>query len=1136
MLTSNRHWPVFWGSLAVLLVTWGLVPTQTGIFSVESVTRTSVTPFVRSTSFIPADQQATKLTLRYAQSTYGIATLNETLPPYMARNYTLAPFKPMAHDTSVAGSSGTWTGRTTLYSLDLYCKNAPVIRDPANKFKYVNYKSDGGCNVTLGLTGNVTEGYNSRKSYSPLLSAKKYMAMYIGYWNPNGFADYSLDSSCPPDQNATFYAAFTKTKVRAQDPPENVTAIFCKPVYYEQKVDATVDRVTRRPIKVTAVEEKQPLSNGLFNSTQWEGQMTGSSGIEVRGNNMPTIAVPDYLEYLAGTNVSLVTGPTGGGIVQRMVGLSLAVSNQPLEDYLDWTVLSKSYADGYRVLFARTMVDILGDDFASSENITGQQQYTIEAVVLDPVFVYVVEGLLGAVSLSTAILLYLSVTRTRNLRTDPSTIASIMSLVAENESLLFEFENLDCCTVLEVQQALGEKRFRLFNDGQHAGIEIVGSAAAAIFDAQKATTPSQRQNTPRGIAKPVRPKEFRLWTGIPFVSLFITLSIALAIIFVKAKADGLPLPSTKKLVQNILENYIPTALATLIEPMWVMINRLLCMLQPLEELRSCKAEAKDSIDLNYSSLPPQLTFFKALRSKHFVLAAVCAMALLSNLLAVAFAGMFNQDLVDVQRAGNFSPPYEMKFVSINGSIGPKSALNFGSEEPSGAYRGGNSQDQYLIAESNFTQGTPLPAWTDEKMFYLPYMAVDSVNTTDNDRYEANTVAFGAELDCETLKYGVDYLARVETIDNYMQIKFNTTARAGSNVPICPANKVSDVRYGPERIAPYNINETCQRGPSATEVTWIFDAKANATQSEKNACMTTVVLGWIRAPDGSCGDFRNRDLTAQNSLFVRCKPRLVKGRAGVQTDGGGRLQNKVDSLKFSDVDQSDVKTLFSNDPVNLLAQSNLYLFKPLSSGWHNDSYAEDFTNYFAMRESNSSRLVDPTLSVPTLEDVRGPLGQAYSRLFAIWLGANKEKLLVPQRDQTRSSVRGWTISTERRLFLSTPMFAISEGILCIYTIVAIVVYLRRPGRYLARMPTSLASIISLFAASAAVQDLRQTSHLDKKGRAKHLELLDSRYGYGSYVGGGDGRVHIGIEKTPFVTVRSKTTWMDQNVKLFRKGAV
>lgn len=599
---------------------------------------------------------------------------------------------------------------------------------------------------------------------------------------------------------------------------------------------------------------------------------------------------------------------------------------------------------------------------------------------------------------------------------------------------------------------------------------------------------------------------------------------------------GLPLPSTVKLVQNLLENYIPTALATLIEPMWILINRLLCMLQPLEELQKCNAPAKKSIDLNYSSLPPQLVAFKALKSKHFVLAAVCTMALLANVLAVAFAGIFNQDFINIQYAASFNPPFEMKFVSINGSIGPKSSSVFGSVEASGAYRGGNSQDQFLIAESNFTKGTPLPAWTDEKFFYLPYFSSVSMNATDVRQYEATTSVFGAELDCETLDFGIDYRARIENDLTNPRIRFNTTTSANPKQTICPVKAETSLRWGPIRPGTrLETNGTCQRGPSATEIILAVDANVNATQEEKDACMTSVIMGWIRAPDGSCGDFADRDLDKSNSVFVRCVPRLVSGKATVRVDASGRLQGKSTNQEVAqNLGKEDLGRFFSNDPVNLIGQANRYLFKFADSGWHNDSHAEDLINYFAIRETNN-RLVDPTQGLPSLAEIQGPIGLAFTRLFAIWLGANKEKLLVPHSDADQVTTPGWSIAQEQRLFVSTPMFIISEVILCTYAVVAILVYLRRPGQYLARMPTSIAAIVSLFAASAAVQDMRDTSHLDRKGRARHLKELGSRYGYGSFVGS-DGRVHIGIDKTPFVRVRAKTTWLEKKVDSFRKGSM
>jgi hypothetical protein len=593
---------------------------------------------------------------------------------------------------------------------------------------------------------------------------------------------------------------------------------------------------------------------------------------------------------------------------------------------------------------------------------------------------------------------------------------------------------------------------------------------------------------------------------------------------------GLPLPSKSKIIQNVLENYIPTAIATLIEPMWVLINRLLCMLQPLEELQNCKASARKSINLNYSSLPPQLVVFKALRSRHFVLAAVCAMALLANLLAIAFAGLFNQDSKAMWHPTSFSPPFESKFVTINGSVGPENgeSLNYVG---SGAYHGGLGQDQSLIAESNFTDGTQLPAWTDEKWLYIPFVSSTGIGESNDTEYRAETKAFGSELDCIPLDYGSNYFAHMNTSTlNTTYMYIDLFVSSGATTVNCLGTNQIEGGY----MSGVEPSFKCANGSVATEFVTHMDANGNATQEEKDVCMGSVVLGWMRDPIGTCSGVRNRTLDASNSLFVQCRPRLVTGHANVLVDAKGQIQTKTEVISMDQNDEpNELGKYFSNNPLNLIGQSHWYLFPNSISRLHADSFASDNFNHFLVRESNNRRLLDPNQALPSFEDVNDTVKATYSRLFAIWLGVNKEKLLLASESKDEAQVSGWKIETSERLFLSTMMFAIAEGILCTYAIVAVLVYLRRPGQYLARLPTCIASVIALFAASAAIQDMSQTSTYSEKEREQHLERLGSRYGYGSYVGG-DGRVHIGIEKAPFVRIRSNSTWFEKKVKSFRSG--
>jgi hypothetical protein len=478
---ENRHWPVFWASFAVVLVTWGLVPTQAGIFTVQTVTRTTNSTFAVSTYSMPFDKQATSLSFRYAQSTYGIVSLNETLPPYMARNYTLAPFQPLdSQDDAI--EQGSFTAPTTMYTLDLYCED---VSHKANNSTRFNYVSSGGCNVSVGLTGNLTLGTGKERNDGRAI--KQYNGMYMGFHNA-GNADFYLSTLCPKSENTTFFAAFEKTKVvlylylllritakchpqeRDEDPPRDVTAVFCRPRYWRQEVSATVDIRTKTPLKVKALADKQPLEWNVFNTTNFESIMNGGSipDVTVRSDVVPTFSLPKYGDLVARTNLTVTSMP--------MVGLAMGVGTRPLEDYLDWQVLSQAYADAYRLLFVRAMVDVLGSDsnsstealgrqhFESSKEVLGEKNVTSEAVSLVPVFVHIVVGFLGVVSLATVALLFLSLTRKRNLRTDPSTIASIMAIVADDELLLSDFADLDCCDMDDVQKIIGQKRYKLYNN------------------------------------------------------------------------------------------------------------------------------------------------------------------------------------------------------------------------------------------------------------------------------------------------------------------------------------------------------------------------------------------------------------------------------------------------------------------------------------------------------------------------------------------------------------------------------------------------------------------------------------------------------------------------------------------------
>jgi hypothetical protein len=574
-------------------------------------------------------------------------------------------------------------------------------------------------------------------------------------------------------------------------------------------------------------------------------------------------------------------------------------------------------------------------------------------------------------------------------------------------------------------------------------------------------------------------------------------------------------------VQNLLTEYLPTAIAALIEPMWIMINRLLCVLQPLEQMQGTGKAAPQSISLNYSSLPPQLTLIKAARNGHILLAAVCGMSLLTNLLATAFAGLFFRATLPLSHSTLFSPPFEPKFVSINGSSGPSissSKFNGNFMNASGAYQESTGENHFLLSESNLTRNTSLPSWTDENAMYLPFRGSGSTALNAESTYLANTKYFTAEPRCRPLSFGKDYHMHLWPIATEEWLSsFNVTVSSSDgSQTTCYGTDHNDFidYYGYKSYVRSKTSGgmSCRNGKTAAEMVTTLMPGPNATAEEEKICRTAVAIGWMRTTQQYCdlpspknpkaSSFKGfEDAASKNTFFMLCQPAIRIGRATVLVDSTGVLQKRATDFA-ADQDQAPqaLDKYFSNGTASVISQSNLFMFRTLKPWWHNDTFASEFMHYFINRAEGSLRLTDPNKPLPTFADVEEPMKKAYTRLFAIWLGVNKELLFLPETDTTKQ-VRGNIIAPEERILFVTPLFVISEIVLIIYIIVSIIIYLRRPGRYLTRMPTSIAAIIALFASSAAVKDLRGTSSIGNREREKYVDNV--------------GCVHVGVEKVPFV---------------------
>lgn len=461
-----------------MLVTWGIVPIQAGIFSTETIRLSSEAMFAQSTGYLPASEQNEDMDSQYIYSTHGIIWLNESLPPFMTRDYALAPFRPLEADVTVNHENQTWTSSTTLYSLDIDCEVPGVAfedegvptwqGETITMTQMPQWTSSNGCKFPASYyksVGNETMGPNPDMNNMADYDTKEFASIYIGQY-PTDYADYYLQSYCPVTANHTFMAYFTKNKMKDDDPPNEVTRLYCTPSYYEQKVNATVNARTKAPISYTVLGDKQALPLDKWNSTFFEPQMnTGKVNEFNRKISLPLTLWPDQRETLASFPVSL---GTGGTVIQPLAGFAIGANQGSLEALLDPVALAGAYQSAYRIIFARSMVEILDQRFATTSNEAGHYDYVAAAIVVVPVFTYIVEALLGLVSVCGLVLVWISLRRTWGLHSDPATIASIQSLVADNASLLREFSMLDKANKEELETNLKNRKFKLSCDEKNS--------------------------------------------------------------------------------------------------------------------------------------------------------------------------------------------------------------------------------------------------------------------------------------------------------------------------------------------------------------------------------------------------------------------------------------------------------------------------------------------------------------------------------------------------------------------------------------------------------------------------------------------------------------------------------------------
>lgn len=525
---------------------------------------------------------------------------------------------------------------------------------------------------------------------------------------------------------------------------------------------------------------------------------------------------------------------------------------------------------------------------------------------------------------------------------------------------------------------------------------------------------------------------------------------------------GLIRPTDNHIVLQLIENYIPTAFATFVEPFWVLLNRLLCVLQPFKDLWAGKTKSANSLDATYTSIPPQLAFFRAIKSRHFTLMSVCSVALLANVLAVGMGALFNEEQTNAAYPANFAPIISTQFDGNNVST-------FGLYLSRMLINTQQYQDHWYVTLANATSGTSLPPWTSSEFYFQPHNLSTIGGNDAANTYTLSVPGFGARANCTTTS-AINFPANLPSNDV-----------SASDPTAC---------VDPIQMASTFMEQSIQGVPPGR---WAVEYVNPVTAARQgNApCLKTFVMAWGRT---EVEERRNASLTAS---FAVCRPVFETAMFNITVDKSGYVlsYNKLTDFETTSDDPEYIDVLD-----HLLMETNRQIAQ---SGvkWHQDTLSRDWVNHVLAVTTKERSFLDPSNPPPDPDKYMPVFEPIYRTAFATLLALNSQ-LFKPVTSE--EPVTGTRSIKETRIFMDQPSFIMSMTVLAMNVVVAVVFYTRAVVFELPRMPTSIGSLIAYVAPSRIV-NFRTAAMPGQQSRT---------FSFGRYVGH-NGEVHLGIEMDPHV---------------------
>lgn len=1060
----HRHWSVVIAWFVSTIVFCGITPLSGAVFESGKVTHSVATSAHYTAHLLPAEEQSSSFIAKSWLNAYSILWLNQKLPSFTTRAAAFVPFE-MDPQPQTAFSNCTWTAPTTMYSSILDCQPAFISNDPSG----VTYDNGKGCVVRqYEIDVHIPDSTNVFSSY--------YQAECCGSGNgSNAMIAFSFKNKEPPqgwqDRKPLSQPSMTEESMSQQIscfPPDQTngtpwasywdkTVLFCEPSYFIQSVNVTVTVPNMTVSSFKPLESPQQISSTILDTSIFESIVAGTSP---GPNGQPFNATAPNGDINETTNID-TTQLTNRGVTDvfdHLIVFAVGVSQLAADAYLNASVLAASMDSAYQILFALAMTSLLSPGTMEPEKtmnrITGEIRGDENAIVVVRSLALALEACLGVAALSTSLLLLVYWNRRSELKKDPASLSRVMEMIQTDPKLPMHIEKLG--------QTVGKPSCTL-KSGQ-LRVDRCGSGHPLISDYSNSSTPQFDKQTTH---KSVLPFVMLNTVGLAFVGILITvLVIVVALHLCIRHLHGLNTPVNNPILAQIILNYVPVLFATLLEPFWTLLNRKLCLMKPMEALRSGESRASSSLDLRYTSLPPQLCIWRALKARHFLLVAVCVIGLSSNILAVVLNALLQPQLTTIATNGTFLESFSL---SVNGS--PSDTIG---------------SDHLYIAAANFSHGTSLPAWVSQYLYFLPFQSNMTSPLGNVQSYIANTPGLGLDVVCT-----------------------NQTWAEPAYIAL-PDNNITDI--GQPRLSVIQSNVYCTRqwdtfydSFDKTNATLeilapLAPSFSNASQSDRDICGSTLAIGFLRAE--LYPGVEDVDSLFTSSTWMTCESTLFTAMYEVQVTNNGRVEG------FSrKSDKSKAIPFLGNGNVPSFL-NNLFVafdapFNNLAPYWNNDTTRDTWPGFLIKAITKSPILIDPALPAPDFETVAPIVVDLIQRVFPIILSLSPSAFVTAPPG---SKIEGKMLISCTRIFMSSQLFIATVTLLLLNIAVGVAYYIWRP-QPLPRsvLAETIAGVLELFDGSGLVKEQVKDMPWPK----------DWRFGYGGFIGVDDGKPRMGIERRPFV---------------------